>query len=345
MASVTRRGTKWLVQIRRMGIPAQTRTFTSHAAAKSWAAQEEARIERGEIPVARKELSTTSLRDLLERYIVEITPTKRSAETEKLRITSFMRDTLCDMTLDRLTGRYIALYRDRRLTAVSSSTVRRELAIVRHAIEVARKEWGLPLTGNPVAEIRYPPLKDGRDRRLEAGELERLMEALARCQSRELSQIVLLAIETGLRRAELLNLSWKHIDLRRRMAHIPITKTGKPRTIPLTDAACDILSDCPRSAGHVFNMSANAVRHGWVRAVARAELVDLHMHDLRHEAISRYFEMGLSLVEVASISGHKDPRMLFRYTHLQPMALAEKLTGMKWVAPSTTVMMACQSAN
>ena len=126
-----------------------------------------------------------------------------------------------------------------------------------------------------------------------------------------LRNIIEIAIETGMRRGEILNIKKEHIKADTLL--IPITKNGHQRTIPLTERAKYILNKSKLP----FPMSANAVRLAWERLKNKANIKDLHFHDLRHEAISRFFEKGLSIPEVALISGHKDVRMLFRYTHLK----------------------------
>jgi integrase len=139
---------------------------------------------------------------------------------------------------------------------------------------------------------------------------------------------ILLAIETGLRRGELLGLAWRHIDLGGRTAHIPITKNGKARTIPLTAQAVQILQTLSQGSGKVFPLTPVALRLGWERLRCRAGLPDLRFHDLRHEALSRFAELGLSTVELAAISGHQDLRMLSRYTHLRAEDLAAKIASL-----------------
>ena len=112
-------------------------------------------------------------------------------------------------------------------------------------------------------------------------------------------------------------MQWDHIDWDKRILHIPDTTNGHPRTIPLTPTAIRVLEELPRINSDVIGMSGNAIRLAWERLKKKAGVKDLRFHDLRHEAISRFFEMGLSVPEVALISGHRDPRMLFRYTHLR----------------------------
>ncbi len=122
-----------------------------------------------------------------------------------------------------------------------------------------------------------------------------------------------------MRRNEILNIKPEHV--KEQTLFIPHTKTGSPRTIPLTKRALCIL----KNAQLPFPMSANAVRLAWDRLKKKGNIKDLHFHDLRHEAISRFFEKGLSIPEVALISGHKDVRMLFRYTHLKAEDILRKL--------------------
>ena len=122
-----------------------------------------------------------------------------------------------------------------------------------------------------------------------------------------------------MRRGEILNIKQEHINEQTLL--IPVTRNGHPRTIPLTKRALYILENTQLP----FPMSANAVRLAWDRLKKKGNIKDLHFHDLRHEAISRLFEKGLSIPEVALISGHKDVRMLFRYTHLKAEDILRKL--------------------
>lgn len=209
-------------------------------------------------------------------------------------------------------------------------TIARELGLLHNVLEVARRDWGIELTGNVVAQVRRILVRNARDRRLNPGELDRLSAALRSTRNKLVRPAILLAIETALRRGELLSLTWDAIDLKRRTAYIPHTKTGFARTIPLTEKAVTILNSLPRSGTTVLPLSAMALRLAWNRMRERAGMPDLCFHDLRHEAISRFAELGLSTVELAAISGYKDMRMLMRYTHIQPTDLARKLVGRSW---------------
>ena len=193
------------------------------------------------------------------------------------------------------------------------------------ALPLPRKNGGFPLPCNPVLEIKLPDTAKARSRRLPQADLTKLLDALNANTAWYLRPLIALAVETGMRRGELLSIKWQNIDWKARTLDILKTKNGHPRTIPLTPKALETLSGLPTNSERVFPVSSNAVRLAWGRLRTRAGVEDLRLHDLRHEAVSRFFELGLTTPEVALISGHRDPRMLQRYTHLRPEKVAEKL--------------------
>lgn len=330
MASFRKRGDRWQVQVRRQGATPLTKTFTLKADAEQWARQTEARLDQGDIPMSRRTLGGSTLATLLTRYRAEVTPTKRGHLQERYRLDQLLKDKLAALPLEKLSSQHIASYRDQRLRSVQGVTVRRELALLRHVIEVARIDWGIPIAGNPVADIRLPRLPAARNRRLSPQEHAVLMDHVERSRARHLGPVVRFALETGMRRGEILAARWEHVDWAAGTLWVPETKTGYARKVPLSPAARELLSTvrpaCPMGpSGHVFPTSANAIRLSWERLVRRIGIEDLHFHDLRHEAISRFFERGLSIPEVALISGHRDFRMLFRYTHLRAEDVVAKL--------------------
>ena len=336
MATIRKRGQSWQVQVRKAGSSPINRTFLRKSDAEKWARQLEADIERAPYGLDRGKLSSLMLVDLLIRYRDEITPSKRGADVERYRVARLLEHKLAMLTLDRLTPGQIAAYRDERLAQVGPQTVRHELNLIRHVLNIARREWDIPLTVNPVAEIKLPSPQKSRDRRLIPGELEGLLSAWRGMRTAWLIPLVMLAIETGMRRSELLGLQWQDVDLDARLAHLGITKNGDSRTIPLTPGAVEIIGNLPRDdRDRLFTVTPTAVRQAWDRLTKRSGIEDLHFHDLRHEAISRFFERGLSVPEVALISGHKDPRMLFRYTHMNAQLIAAKLDATE--APSNVV--------
>ena len=332
MATFRKRGPyQWQAQVRKKGFPLQTKTFETKAGAEAWARATEHEMDQG-LFVSRAEAESTTLGELLQRYLTEITPSKKGADPESARIRLLLRHPLANRFVAGIRGVDIARYRDERLRKVSSATVKRDLVIVSHLFETARREWGIQVH-NPVRDIKLPPHSRARDRRLqpgcggEEGEEKRLLDACLEARNPYLLSVVRLALETAMRQGELVALRWENVDLTRRIAHLPDTKNGEARTVPLSGTSVEILRTLPRSLhGQVFpGLTTEAVKRAFARATRRAGIEDLHFHDLRHEATTRLFERGLNIMEVATITGHKDLRMLRRYTHLRAEDLARKL--------------------
>lgn len=325
MASIRKRGASWHVQIRQSGQPSITRSFMKKPDAIAWARQTEAEIDRRGLLPSRADLERKTVGDLLKRYRDEVVVKKKGAKVETSLIEFLLGKKLAAYTLAHATPGVFRQFRDDRLKEVTSGTVRRQLAVLQHAFNVAIKEWGFPLYSNPVASITKPSASEPRQRRLREGELELLLEGCTKSHVWWLSSVIQLAVETGMRRSEIVSIRWQDVDLEARTLHIPDAKNSYARTIPLTPQAKTIIEDISASDAHLFPASTNALKLAWGRLKIRAQLNDLRFHDLRHEAISRFFEMGLTVPEVALISGHRDVRMLFRYTHLRAEEVAGKL--------------------
>ena len=322
MGSIRKRNGKFQAQVRREGIKPISKTFLAKKDAEVWVRGIEARIDAGEVNLAMPKLLT--LRDLLVRYADEITPQKKGKPQEIRRINRLLKDQISDTKLSKLSSASIAEFRDRRMKdGVRAAQI--DLILIRHAIKIARLEWGVELPTNPVEGVRIPNGVVRRTRRLESGEYEALSHAAARCTNPYIWPCIEIAIETGMRRSEILSLRWNNVDLETRIAFLPDTKNGSKRHVPLTSKAVQVLGSLAQNRHHVFPINDYSVRHGWDRLVKRAGILGLRFHDLRHEAISRFFEMGLSVPEVAAISGHKDFRMLSSYTHFSAESIIHKL--------------------
>lgn len=346
---------KWRALVRRKGYPVQTKTFRTKAEAEAWAALNESEMARG-VWLDRSEAESTSLGELLDRYEREIVPTKRGQVQERSVLAAWRETDLALRMVASVRAGDVAMLRDQWLQIYEPATVLRRLQVLSHVINVARREWGMESVANPIEQVRKPAPNNARSRRLVqlqsgprkkggAGELDRIIAAT---DSRLLPAIVRLAVETAMRRSELVGLCWEHVDLKRRVAHLPKTKNGSARDVPLSLAAVAELDTLrPRSAngelrGRVFAIREDAVTRAFERAVGRARqayvaecedagrepapgfLVDLRFHDLRHEAASRMAAV-YQLHELAKVTGHKDPRMLMRYYHPRAEDLAKKL--------------------
>jgi integrase len=327
MATFEKRGDFWRAKVRRNGFPAQSRTFDNKALAERWAREIENEMDRGDF-VDRTEAEKNTLAEVLKRYQKEISPTKKGADSEDYRIDSILKSRVCQTKMSALSSAHLASYRDDRLQQVSSSTVNRELNVISHAIEIARREWGIYMPENPVRLVRRPKPPRPRDRRFVKDEEKRL---LAECRKKSrnpfLLPVIQLAIETGMRQSEIVRLDLSRIDLKRRFLVLPDTKNGEQRTVPLSPSAIRVIKALSGAAeGPLFpGLTTEAVKRAFKRACKRAKIENFHFHDLRHEATSRLFELGLNPMEVASITGHKTLQMLARYTHLKAANLAQKL--------------------
>ncbi|SIT08608.1 Phage integrase family protein [Insolitispirillum peregrinum] len=272
------------------------------------------------------ELATTTLADLIERYRDTVTPTKKSAYQERYRLNRLLRHPVCKLTLDRLTTGAFARYRDERLQSVGSQQVRHDLNAFAIVLRAARLDWDVPLLTIPLDAVRKPKIPPGRDRRLLDGEYEALHEAALVGETPYIWDVIDFAIQTAMRQSEILGLLWHRIDTERRIAHFPDTKNGFARDVPLTSKAAGILIEHGADGlARPFPYTVRMVQWAWRRTLQRAGIGDLHFHDLRHEGISRLFEKGLSIPEVAVVSGHRDFRMLARYTHLRAIDVGRKL--------------------
>lgn len=323
MASIRFRGEKWQCRIQRQSYPALSKAFLSKEDALRWARGIERLMDLGEY--TPDQIGNTILADLLDRYLKEVTPCKRGALQEKYRLGVIRADKVASLSIKSITPAEVAAFRDRRLAKVKPITVLHDLCTLSAVFEHARLEWSYAIT-NPVRGIRKPSMGRGRDRRLVDDEEQRLLAELRKARSTWMVPLFQFSIETACRRGEALKLQWADVDLNKRIAVLRGTKNGDNRVIPLSGKAVQVLAALPRDLkGYVFPVPIPTVHSAFKRACERASIKDLRWHDLRHEGVSRLHELGLSTVEVASISGHKTLACLARYSHMKVERLAAKL--------------------
>lgn len=278
------------------------------------------------------------LSNALNRYCSQVSILKKGYAQEKFRIAQICRSFLGDRIVREVTSVDIATYRDNRLSEINprtkkplaTSTVRLEMSLMSNFFDIARIEWGL-CDANPVSNVRKPKVPPGRDRRLTAREERLILRYAHQHVNADLYSIIVLALETAMRQGEILKLQWEHINLKSRVAHLPDTKNGTKRDVPLSLRARDALVRMGvQSKGRVFGYSSEGLKSTWRFMMIKLGIENLHFHDLRHEACSRFFELGtLDLMEIAAITGHKSLAMLKRYTHLKAQRLVRKLEGNK----------------
>lgn len=362
MARIEKRGElQWRVQIRRKGFPPQSRTFSYKEDAEKWGREVERELETIGF-VDRRMAEGTTFAEVLTRYSEDVTPAKKSAPTEQSLIRGFLRDPeLVQVKMSALDSATVAAWRDRRLKVVKPGTVNRELNVISAIINHARREWRIHMM-NPVELVKRPASPQGRDRRLSVEEERYLTAELspaprkangtfgAGTRNSYIGRVMLLAVQTAMRRGEILRLRWEHLDLMpgAAFAHLPMTKNGEARDVPLSSKAVEILrtfiepgADMP-TEGQVFRTTDDALKKAFSRAVRRARqrylddsqavgkqpktgfLENLRFHDTRHEGTSRLAKK-LNVLELSATTGHKDMRSLKRYYHPEAAELAGKL--------------------
>ena len=323
MASITKRGKSWRAQIRTRGI-SLSESFPTKAQATAWAAKIEADITAQRLGQAPDK----TFGDLLSRYRDEVSPKKRSWRFDNITVRRVLEKDkkLADTPLSGLTPSVFADWRDRRLQEVSAGTVLREWNMLSAACTVAMKEWGW-LGHNPLRQISKPSAPPSRTRRPVGDEIERILYALGYVdgvtpdtKTARVGVAALFAIETAMRAGEICELTWDNINFDRRVAHLPKTKNGHPRDVPLSKEAIKLLQCLPKDADTAFNVPVASLDVLWRRkGCARAGVEGLHFHDLRREALTRLAKK-VDVLTLAKISGHRDLRILSNTYYAPDMA-------------------------
>ena len=326
MATLRKRSNgHWQARVRKAN-QSITKTFINKVDAERWAKQIEVEMQKGSytnLVFAER----TTFAEIIERYIIEVLPTMRGGKADFIRLKALARRPIAKLNMVALTPQKIAQHRDERLKEIAPATVIRELSYFSSIITYARKEWGININ-NPVALVARPKNPQGRSRILDASETNELFEALRPTGRRSIWMLPLvrLALETAMRRSELLGLRWEHVDLGRRTIFLQLTKNGTSRTVPLSTHAIQILTEIPRNIdGRVFPVTHEVVSQAFNRARKQAGVKDIRFHDLRHMAITHLAEKLPNLIELSAVSGHKSLAMLKRYYHPNAEQLAEKL--------------------
>ncbi len=289
----------------------------------------------------------TTFREIAEEYIKYELPRQKSGKQAWYTIRRLI-DWFGHLRLTQLTPKVVRDWKEYRLEQVSNGTTRREMIYLRLVLKFAINELECHLpNGNPVLSIQLPPASRPRDRRPTEAEVAAIIQA---SDSPYLSSLILLAIESAMRRAEMTQMIWQWVDLDRRVIALPdeAVKNGVGRQVPISTKATALLREihCQQGAptsGRVFDVQPDSVTQAFIRARKRARerhhakcrqqgqapdprfLDDLRYHDMRHEATSRLFERGFTIPEAQVVTGHKTVEQLMRYTHIRPESLLDKL--------------------
>lgn len=313
MASIKKRGDTYRVQIRRKGFPAESATFPVRAQAVEWAAMREAEMvgaRHGIIP-------RRTVREALTRYRDEVSPTHRGARWEIVRINKLLREIeFAERQLTQVAPHDIAAWRDAALARLAPGSVRREYGLLRSVFALAAREWGW-LRDSPFARVSPPADGDARTRRVSDAEANAIIAQLSyrrgtrpETASQYIAAAFLLALETMLRQGEVLALTRGHVHAPASFLHVPKSKNGDARDVPLSPAALKLLKLLPKS-GPLFLVSARSCDTLFRRARDAAGIADLHFHDSRREATTRLAKK-LDVLQLAKAGGWRDVNMLLR---------------------------------
>lgn len=314
-----KRGTTYRAEVYVKG-QRRSKTLPTRADAKAW-------IWQAEEDLARPASVATTLRQAFDRYREEVAPERRGRVFEATRLKVLGRLPIAEKPLSEVTGAVLEAWRDSRLAQVSSATVAREMNLLRAVLKRAIKWYGLP--ENPMKGVESPKLPPSRRRRISEAEVTEITQRLGyafgppETISQRVALAFLFALETAMRSGEILALRWEHVSPD--FVHLPITKNGHPRDVPLSARARDILALLPRDKPTVFDLTGPQ-RDALFRKARDKEpsMGDLHFHDSRGEAIWR-LSKKLDVLELAEMVGHRDLRSLQMYYRASASELAAKL--------------------
>lgn len=322
-------------QVRLKGAPPQSATFKRKTDAKRWVQNTESAIREG------RHFRTTqsqrhSLADLIDRYKKEILPSKPKSIKAQSRQLDWWKNELGYWTLGDVTPALISEARDKLHKGRQPGTVVRYMAALSHVFTIAVNEWEL-VSENPVSKVRKPKEPRGRVRFLSSDERKTLLGACKESSCDLLYPVVLLALSTGMRQMEVLNLRWADVDFVRSRVILHETKNDERRTVPLAGPAREEIAKLydkrtPDST-LVFPSQIKPsvpifIRKHWSIAVKAAKLDDFKFHDLRHTAASYLAMNGASLAEIADILGHKSLQMVKRYAHFSDSHTSKTIESM-----------------
>lgn len=327
----------------------ESMTFSRKKAAEAWAKRRETELaEPGAIQRARHK--GVQLSDIIDKYLEEVGRARPLGKTKKATLAAIAKTTLGTKTDRELNSQVLVDYALWRMSpeggGVKPQTVGNDLAHLGAVLSVARPAWSYEVDGICMVEARRVLSKLGyrlksqeRDRRPTMAELDKLLQRFQevlrpRPTSIHMPKVMAFALFSTRRQEEIVRIRWDDLDPSRKAVLVrdmknPGDKWGNDVWCRLPDEAWAIVQSMPREYQEIFPYTTDAIQGAWMRAVERAGIKDLHFHDLRHEGISRLFELGWDIPAVASVSGHRDWNSLRRYTHLH--GDGDRYTGWCWL--------------
>lgn len=336
------------VKIRLKGFPPVNATFARLTDAKRFVQSTEAAMREGRYfknPSKKRTLS-----DAIHRYFKEILPNKPGSKAQYNQL-DWWNQEIGHLFLADLTPSIIGEYRNKlaetpvftkkstinnqSIRKRSPTTVVRYLAALSHVLTIAVMEWEW-LDTNPISRVKKPREPRGRERFLSDQERDRLLTYCRESAQPYLYVIVVLALSTGMRKGELMNLQWSQVDFKTQKIILYKTKNGERRSVPLVGHALEQLkilhrkrrSDCDLLFPGKSGLSPIEINKPWYNALAQTKIENFRFHDLRHSAASYLAMDGASLLEIANVLGHKTMSMVKRYSHISENHAAHVVTKM-----------------
>jgi integrase len=316
-------------RVRIKGHPVLSQSFASKTLAMKWKRDTESAVEQGKYEYAKLG-SKNTLAELIDRYIDKVLPSKPKNARNVRQHLLWWKEELGHCLLSDIKPSMIAQKRDELLSGTtckdklrSSTTVVRYLASLSHAFSIAVKDWEW-ISENPVMKISKPKISNSRTRFLNDDEKERLIQACQESESKGLYPIVILALSTGMRRGEIMNLTWSDVDLARGSILLQTTKNGERRYIPLLGMALNLLrsKNANQATDYLVFPAPHSqskpidIRSAWETALKKADIANFRFQDLRHTAASYLAMNQASLLDIGTLLGHKTVQMTKRYAHL-----------------------------
>lgn len=321
MATIRKKRNKYSVRICKKGYPIIYKSFTLKCDAIKWAKNTETDMERN-VFEDYSDASTIMLKDILIRYRDEITPTKKGAKSETYKINKLINHKISNVSLLRLKSSDIALLKQD-LKHKAPQTIKHYIQQISVVWNTAKKEWGINLPSvNPCSLVTLPKVNNQREQILTYKQWDNL---LANC-SFYIKDFVFILYHTGARYSELANLRHKDVNLNEGTISFLDTKNGDDRKIPITNRVIDVLKKY-RFGPCVFNLNYQTVYDHFQIAKNKAGIPDFRMHDLRACFCTNAILSGLSLPQVAALSGHKSWSILKKYTRIRAVDLKEKVNN------------------
>ena len=338
----TKKGLQYRVKVRKKGFPAQTATFSRLTDAKNWANEIESSIVNNRY-FPTNELRKRTVNDLIEQYINDVLSKKPKTAKDSIPKLKWWSEQIGFYTLADLTTSLISKTRQKLIETPkddggqrSNTTINKYTIALNTALNTAVNEWQW-LENNPMQKVKKLKEPRGRIRYLSEEEKEALLKACMESPNKQLYTIVFLALSTGARYGEIINLAWEQVDFNRRVITLYETKNGEIRLLPLVGKSYELMLEHSKirriDSDLVFPSPKEPkkpirFRKSWTNALKKAEIEDFRFHDLRHSTASYLAMNGATLAEIAEVLGHKTLAMVKRYSHLSEAHTAGVLERM-----------------